>query len=218
MPMEEADYKAMLVAQYRPLLERYGRLPALLPKSHWEGCEKVGKTSAVMPYDTPAEWISCNSCLIGRGYIRIVHCDPRLPGWPDATCEKCEYGLDHENWLRVKGVGESVEQALRCLDAAISHPVTWGDTGLVPFMDEPIPPFDDKVALDAYCDELLRKCPSGIKEPWSVDGVVADIAQTTLTHRGFPDGRFTACGIDREKSDEPIEVSITSTPTCEDCR
>lgn len=41
---------------------------------------------------------------------------------------------------------------------------------------------------------------------------------TGLVHRGFPDGRFTACGIDRQIRDEAVEVTMTETPTCESCR
>jgi len=39
-----------------------------------------------------------------------------------------------------------------------------------------------------------------------------------LMHRGFPDGRFTACGIDRQMRDESVEVTMTEAPTCELCR
>ena len=39
-----------------------------------------------------------------------------------------------------------------------------------------------------------------------------------MTHRGFPDGRFTDCGLDRTKSSEPIIASMSDTPTCERCR
>ena len=31
--------------------------------------------------------------------------------------------------------------------------------------------------------------------------------------QGLPDGKFTACGIDRENSDEPIEATMTGNPT-----
>ena len=48
--------------------------------------------------------------------------------------------------------------------------------------------------------------------------VVSDVVKTTLIHRGFPDGQFTACGIDREKSDEPIEMTMKGAITCNACR
>ncbi len=43
-------------------------------------------------------------------------------------------------------------------------------------------------------------------------------AESRLIHRGFPDGRFTACGIDREEVDEPVVVSMTDNPTCPNCK
>lgn len=39
-----------------------------------------------------------------------------------------------------------------------------------------------------------------------------------LVHRGFPDGRFTACGIDRQMRDESVVVTMSQAPTCELCR
>ena len=155
------DHKAMLIEHYRVLIEQYG--PRFhYPKSHWQGCERTGRSSAIMPSDTPAEWISCNTCLRVRGYIRVVHCDPRIEGWPyqDRQCDLCHQGWDCETWLRVKGVGEGVEKAIRCLDPKAEHPVTWADSGLVPFKDGPDPQFDDKVALDDYCAKLLGEYPN----------------------------------------------------------
>lgn len=43
------------------------------------------------------------------------------------------------------------------------------------------------------------------------------LAEFDLLHRGFPDGRFTACGIDREKLDGSVRVSTTDGPTCPFC-
>lgn len=68
----------------------------------------------------------------------------------------------------------------------------------------------------------LSCLPSSIQaavrsRPTSAD-VVTDKAQIVVTHRGFPDGRFTACGIDRDNCDEPVVASMTGTPTCESCR
>ena len=48
-------------------------------------------------------------------------------------------------------------------------------------------------------------------------GVLATIAAqfgpTEVVHRGFPDGRFTACGIDRENTDEPVVATMQGQPT-----
>ena len=38
------------------------------------------------------------------------------------------------------------------------------------------------------------------------------------THRGFPDGRFTQCGIDRHQSDIPVNATTTGEITCPNCR
>ena len=43
------------------------------------------------------------------------------------------------------------------------------------------------------------------------------LAEFDLIHRGFPDGRFTACGIDREKLEGSIRMSMTDNPTCPYC-
>ena len=59
---------------------------------------------------------------------------------------------------------------------------------------------------------------AGIRSRPPLVDVVTDMAQISLTHRGFPDGKFTACGIDRENSDEPIEATMTGNPTCDSCR
>ncbi len=58
---------------------------------------------------------------------------------------------------------------------------------------------------------------AGIQSRPPLGDVVTDIAKVAVIHRGFPDGRFTACGIDREKGDEPIEVTMTGNPTCGSC-
>ncbi len=39
-----------------------------------------------------------------------------------------------------------------------------------------------------------------------------------IIHIGFPDGRYTACGIDRHTSDENIVATMTEQPTCDVCR
>ena len=48
--------------------------------------------------------------------------------------------------------------------------------------------------------------------------VVLDPPPPVITHRGFPDGRFTDCGLDRTKTSESIIVTMTEIPTCERCR
>ena len=159
------DYEAILIEQCRLRFEQYGPQGdySMMPKSHWRGCGWAGRTSVLMPPETPAELISCDACLLGRGYIRIVHCNPQVEGWPydDRKCENCDYGgIDCETWLRVKGIGEGVEKALRRLDPKAIHPVTWTDIGLVPFKDGPDPLFDDKAALDDYCTRFLRDHPN----------------------------------------------------------
>ena len=166
------DYEGMLVERYRALIEQHG-MPGQgvvgYRKSHWDGCDRSGRSSCIMPTETPAKWISCNTCLINRGYIRIVQCDPRLEGWPSAECGLCEQGVDHETWLMVKGVGEGVEQALRHhIDPDAEHPVTWADVGCVPFMDAPNPTFGDKAELDTYW-ACLQARYSYLAEPREMD-------------------------------------------------
>ena len=58
----------------------------------------------------------------------------------------------------------------------------------------------------------------GIRSRPPVNDVVADACQVALTHRGFPDGRYTACGIDRENTSEPILATLIGNPTCQSCR
>ena len=58
---------------------------------------------------------------------------------------------------------------------------------------------------------------AGIRSRPPLTDVVTDVAQIVLTHRGFPDGRYTACGIDRENSDAPVEATMTGIPTCDSC-
>ena len=48
--------------------------------------------------------------------------------------------------------------------------------------------------------------------------VIVDPPSPVITHRGFPDGRFTDCGLDRTKTSEPIIASMSDTPSCERCR
>ena len=57
-----------------------------------------------------------------------------------------------------------------------------------------------------------------IKSRLSEAGSESEELNTRLVHRGFPDGRFTACGIDRRTHDESVKVSMTEIPTCELCR
>ena len=70
---------------------------------------------------------------------------------------------------------------------------------------------------------LPRSIQGAIRSRPPLIPVITDLGQAgqcpalPLTHRGFPDGRFTACGIDREKSAERIEATMTGKPTCEPC-
>ena len=128
------------------------------PKSHWVGCDRGSKNPdrrVELPIDAPADFISCNSCLIREGYIRILPCNPREVGWPHAwcRCDKCEYGLDCETWARVRGAGEKVAVALGVL-----HPVTWVDIRLVPFHEGDLW-FPDKQSLDYFMASLADRYP-----------------------------------------------------------
>ena len=124
------------------------------PKSHWPNCRWAPDSRIVLSGGAPAGLISCNACLRHRRYIRVVSCNPRLAGWPMAECEICDYGLDHETWLRVRGVGEDVQKVLEQLNADAYHPVTWAETGLVPFHEGDIF-FASKEALAQYYDGLM---------------------------------------------------------------
>lgn len=42
--------------------------------------------------------------------------------------------------------------------------------------------------------------------------------QAITLHRGFSDGRYTACGIDRWMSDQKVAVTQAGAPTCEECK
>ena len=58
---------------------------------------------------------------------------------------------------------------------------------------------------------------AGIRSRPPMNDVVTDATQTELIHQGFPDGRFTACGIDRRESDSPVEATMTGHFTCDLC-
>ena len=129
------------------------------PKSHWLDCNWANGQNPVKLFsNAPAHYISCNACLRRRGYIRIVPCDPRLVGWPyeRRNCGKCDYGLDCETWLRVRGIGEGVEKVLKLFDEDAYHAVTWDDTGLVPFSNGSIF-FSSKSELDRFVLDVLLK-------------------------------------------------------------
>ena len=65
---------------------------------------------------------------------------------------------------------------------------------------------------------LPSSIQAGIRSRPPLEDVVTDTTQVEVIHRGFPDGRFTACGIDRENSSKQIVASMTDVPTCESCR
>ncbi len=48
--------------------------------------------------------------------------------------------------------------------------------------------------------------------------VVTNPEEIIVTHGGFPDGRFTACGIDRQNIDKPIQIAMDEMPSCPECR
>ena len=142
------------------LYEQYAdKRSGFRPKSHWLDCDWArGRNPVRLFSNAPAYYISCNACLRRRGYIRVIPCDPRLIGWPyeRRNCEKCDYGLDCETWLRVKGIGEGVEKVLKLLDNEAYHPVAWEDAGLVPFSNGDIF-FSCKEDLDKFVLDLLLK-------------------------------------------------------------
>ena len=164
MTATESHYEDLLLSQYR---DKVGvREHSDYPKSHWPECD-YGNTESprriVMPDTAPARLISCNACLRRRNHIRLVHCNPSVEGWPsdNRKCELCDSGWDCETWLRVKDAGEDVETVLQRLDLDAYHPVTWVETGLVPFRDaDSAPLFKTKEDLDRYCADLLKRYPA----------------------------------------------------------
>ena len=164
MTTSDSHYEELLLSQYR---DKVGvREDSNYPKSHWPECDYGNIESPrriVMPGTTPARLISCNACLRRRNYIRLVHCDPRVDGWPydNRTCGLCETGNDCETWLRVRDAGADVETVLHTLDPDADHPVTWIETGLVLGQDaDSVPLFNSKEDLDRYCDALLKRYPA----------------------------------------------------------
>ena len=70
--------------------------------------------------------------------------------------------------------------------------------------------------------EYRRSClPPSIREAIQMRPAPAEVttgvAPTVVIHRGFPDGRFTACGVDREKTDETIVAEAQGQPACAVC-
>ena len=119
------DFEGLLLRLYR---DKVG-VSESYPKSHWPECGSAERgVPIVMPDDRYA--LSHAVCLRGRDYIRVVHCNPKVEGWPhnDRKCA-CDYGNDCETWLRVRDAGQGVEQVLRRFDARAYHPVTWVQAG-----------------------------------------------------------------------------------------
>ena len=158
------DYEAMLQEQYRKYRGGRNYPSDYYPKSHWVGCE-WSRGPIVLPSGAPARLISCNGCLRRSGHIRVAYCNPRLAGWPnpEPSCPQCDYGNDCETWLRVASAGADVEKVLQMLDPEAIHPVTWMETGLIPFHEPGTETgdmfFEDKESLDQYCDNLLARYP-----------------------------------------------------------
>ena len=168
----DVEYDRLLLQQYR---DKIGlRDDGDYPKSHWLDCTWGNPDSqkrVALPQEAPARLISCNACLRRRGYIRVVVCNPRFPGWPslervheqfDLIKESavCEY-TDCETWLRVSNAGEDVEGVLRRFDDNAHHPVTWIDTGILPFHQKGTETddlyFASKEALDQYCADIVAR-------------------------------------------------------------
>lgn len=133
------NYESLLLKAYQ---QKYGPQEPVygFSKSHWPGCVYVADVTApvVMPDSTPHSLISCNVCLFRKQYMIAVRCNPTRPDWlsPERECGLCAYGWDCQTWLRVSGTGEGVETVLRTVWPDAEHPVTWGDTGLVPFLSQ----------------------------------------------------------------------------------
>ena len=133
------NYELLLLRKYQ---QKYGlREPGHgFSKSHWPDCSYVADAAVaiVMPGSTPYSLISCNGCLFRKQYMIAVRCNPNRADWlsPDNDCELCAYGWECQTWLRVSGAGEAVEAVLRTAWRDAEHPVTWGNTGLVPFLSQ----------------------------------------------------------------------------------
>ena len=156
------DWLQQLSEQYETKIENPGIWG--YPKSHWLGCSYGSSNTdrrIELPSEAPAEFISCNSCLIREGYFRILPCNPRVIGWPHhwRKCDICEYGLDCETWARVRGAGSHVVIALRRLDPDAYHPVTWLETGLVPFRNDGDLFFPTKAELDRFMSDVTERYP-----------------------------------------------------------
>ena len=168
----DIDYDLLLLEQFR---DKIGiRDDGDYPKSHWPDCSWGNPDSfgrVVLPKEAPARLISCNACLRRWGYIRVVVCNPRFPGWPSLErvheqfdlhreAAVCEY-TNCETWLRVSNAGEDVETVLRRLDKNAYHPVTWMDTGILPFHEKGTDTedlhFTSKDALDQFCTDLVAR-------------------------------------------------------------
>ena len=70
---------------------------------------------------------------------------------------------------------------------------------------------------DHRLSRLSPVIQSGIRSRPSIGDVVAARPKASVIHKGFPDGRFTACGIDRQKRDDPVEATMSGHHTCDLC-
>ena len=150
------DYEKNLLEQYCNRREKI----AGFPKSHWVDCSVETRQKIELPNDAPAIFISCNTCLIRRGYIRIMRCNPFQAGWPITVglCKKCDYGIDHKTWLRDKTAGSAVEDIIQKIEPTEYHPVTWKDAGLVPLTEyDGNDLFDSKEDLDKFYAQLQEQ-------------------------------------------------------------
>ena len=163
-----ADWFQQLRQQYETKIRHSGIWD--YPKSHWMGCSYGSRHAShriELPATAPADFISCNACLIREGYIRILPCNPRKIGWPHSwvKCDTCDYGNDCETWARVRGAGSQVQDVLRQLDPDAYHPVTWMDAGLVPFCDDGDLFFPTKTDLDGFMSDLTERYPGHFADP-----------------------------------------------------
>ena len=77
-------------------------------------------------------------------------------------------------------------------------------------------------AWDSLREYLLQSLPAEIAElippPQPPQPPPPPFSPWPPTHRGFPDGRFTQCGIDRHKSEVPVNATMSKEVTCPNCR
>lgn len=118
------------------------------------------------------------------------------PAWarPDGPAL---FAWNHDNCVRVAHAWRRLrEYRISCLPPSVQAKI------------QSRPPLNDVVTNDVV---------TNVEHKVEIDAV-PNTETMTITHRGFPDGRFTACGIDKHKTDEPIVTTMKENPTCGSCR